>query len=354
MDIEEGQVCMLSFTESVTTLLQTRTRQGTTQSAAICVSANKRRHTGVLTSASTPPSFPPEAPFLIYSITKSFLAATALKLVTQQALELDRPIARWLPTVPHSDRITLRQLLRHVSGLPDYGGIALYHEAVKRGDQPWSDAEFLAHTQSNTLLYPPGQGWQYSNIGYMIIRQLLEIVQKVSLHDILHAEIFAPLGLTNTFVVTSDAQLTQCTFGLSSYLGSPEHPIGVPERYHVDWIAHRVIASTVAEIAQFYEALLDEHLVPASLLREMCTFTPLPSMPDRPFLRPGYGMGLQIDQGWVPGPVYGHSGSGPGVQLHACSLRRRSDPITIVVATTGEDLVLTEEIALNMLEQYAG
>ena len=62
-----------------------------------------------------------DALFLLYSITKPFLAAAALRLVGEGALAVDVPIARWLPAAPHAGEITLRHLLRHESGLPDYG-----------------------------------------------------------------------------------------------------------------------------------------------------------------------------------------------------------------------------------------
>jgi D-alanyl-D-alanine carboxypeptidase len=343
---------MLPFSESVMALVNTPDPTGATPAAAICISDSQQTTTGLLTASSTTPPFTADAPFIMYSITKSLLATTALKLVAKQILDLDLPIVRWLPSLPHARSITLRHLLRHASGLPDYGGLAEYHAAVKRSDQPWSDEEFFKRTQSDQLVYPPGQGWRYSNIGYMVVRQLLEVAQSAPLADILHAEICTPLGLTSTAIITSDTQLAHLTFGPSVELGTPEHPASVAERYHINWVAHRAVASTVREIAQFFEALFDGRLLPVALLREMCTFTPLPTMPDRPVIRPGYGMGLQIDHGWPTGPIYGHSGGGPGAGINVISLRSEPNPITIVVATTREDVAQAEKIAMELLTIY--
>ena len=340
---------MLTFSEATVALLGMDAQPSNTPSAAVCVRTSEQAETGVLTRSSTPP-FSSDAPFIVYSITKSFLAATALKLVARHVLDLDVPIIRWLPAIPHADSITLRHLLRHASGLPDYGGVPAYHDAVQRGDQPWSDAQFLTRSHADTLLFAPGQGWSYSNIGYMVVRQLLETVQTAQLSAIMDAEIFAPLGMTASYVLTTDAQLAQLTFGPSSYLGTAEQPLPVAEHYHIDWVAHRAIASTVAEIAHFFDALLAEQIIPPALLREMCTATPLPVMTDRPVIRPGYGMGLQVDQGWSSGPIYGHSGGGPGAQLTVYSLRSQPQPITVVVASTGEDIAQAEEIAVAVLK----
>lgn len=343
---------MLAFTDADIALLTTHGGPGFTPSAAICVRSRQQSEVGVLTQSSDTPPFAPDAPFVVYSITKTFLATAALKLVAQLTLELDIPIARWLPAIPHANTITLRHLLRHASGLPDYGGVREYHAAVTRGDHPWSDAEYLTHSHAETLLFPPGQGWRYSNIGYMIVRRLLETVQTAPLADVLQAEIFAPLGLLATSVVATDAQLAKLTFGPSSYWGTTEQPVAVAARYHVDWVAHGIVASTVTEIAQFFDALLSGNVLPPALLREMCTYTPLPVMPDRPVLRPGYGMGLQIDHGWPTGPIYGHSGGGPGVNLNAITVRNAVDPITIVVALTAEDIAQAETIAMAMLRHH--
>src|SRR5258707_12774808 len=101
-----------------------------------------------------------------WSFTKTILPSAALVLVRDGRLTLDCPVR---------DRpFTLRQLLQHQSGLVDYGGLAAYHEAVARGDEPWPVSELLRRTDARRLRYEPGQGWGYSNIGYLMVRELIE------------------------------------------------------------------------------------------------------------------------------------------------------------------------------------
>src|SRR5262245_52844703 len=85
----------------------------------------------------------PEAVFPIYSITKTLTAICALRLVELKSLHLDADVRQWLPEVNLPVAMTLTHLLRHTSGLRDYGPLPEYHEAVrKRPERPWTRQEF--------------------------------------------------------------------------------------------------------------------------------------------------------------------------------------------------------------------
>lgn len=331
-------------------LLADRTSPTTATSAAICVRTPDHSLADVLSVEPEVARYTPDASFILYSITKMFLATIALRLVARGILTLDQPIVHWMPQAPHAAEITLRQVLRHASGLPDYGGLPAYHAAVRRGDMPWSDEDYFVNTHADHLLFPPGQGWRYSNIGYLVVRRLLEAVLQTPLSEIVATELCAPLGLSATRVLTRDEDLATLVFGPSIELGREGQPAAVAERYHLGWVAHGVVASTVTETAAVVAALFDEDcLLPPNLLREMCTVTPLPVMPDRPFRRPGYGMGLQIDSGWSNMVIYGHTGGGPGARVCALHGSHPTRPVTVVVATPGEDIAQCEAMALALL-----
>src|SRR5262249_53200366 len=86
-----------------------------------------------------------------WSFTKTVIAAAALKLHEQGQLDLDAQV--------DSYPFTLRQLLRHTAGVGNYGGLAEYHQAVARGDHPWSDDALFARVPPAQLLFQPGGGW---------------------------------------------------------------------------------------------------------------------------------------------------------------------------------------------------
>src|SRR5262245_62130195 len=111
------------------------------------------------------PAWAPDEPaYLAYSITKTITAALLLQLKDEQRLTLDDRLGRWFPRIPGSDRISLRRLLDHTAGIPDYGALASYHDAVRASpSSPWSFERFAAETFEKGLRFDPGTGWAYSN-----------------------------------------------------------------------------------------------------------------------------------------------------------------------------------------------
>jgi len=125
-----------------------------------------------------------EPAFLAYSITKTFTAALILKVSEEGQLSLDDRLARWFPRIAHADRISLRRLLNHTGGIPDYGGLRAYHEDLRSSPSaPWSFERFAAETFDKGLLFEPGQGWAYSNPGYMLLKRVAEEATAVSYRD---------------------------------------------------------------------------------------------------------------------------------------------------------------------------
>ena len=307
---------------------------------------------GVQPDIATPPTI--EARFLVMSITKSLMAVVILRLVEAGTLELDGHLSRWLPDLPHASRITVRQLLQHTSGLPDYGPLADYHEAVRRGDRPWTFNEFLQRTNAEELRFEPGQGWSYSNIGYMVLRRLIETIGKRSFAELISTEVCRPLDLRHTAVVESRAQLQELIPGYSRYLAEKNSPaVDVCDRYDPSWIATGVVASTASDIVRFYRGLFAGALLSPRLLDEMCTIRRAVATHPR-FVTPSYGLGLMADPDCPHGEMYGHNGGGPGYSASAFHFRRPTDHassnITVAVLCNAENTEATESMMLALAE----
>jgi D-alanyl-D-alanine carboxypeptidase len=324
-------------------------RPGAARAAAVAVLGEDGGESMVLAAPGEVAAFTADAPFLIYSLTKSYLAAAALRLCDRGELELDAPITRWLPQAPHARRITTRQLLHHRSGLPDYGGLAEYHQAVRRGGEPWSDAEFLERAGAGQLRFAPGEGWAYSNLGYLLVRQLLAAAGGEPWPAVLRRELFDPLALAHTWVPT-DADLPRLSFGPSPYLAEGAVPGEVQARYRLGWIATGVIASTAGEVARFYHALFAGDLLSPGMGAALREAIPLPEVPGRPWRQPGYGLGVQVDLAARGGPCWGHTGAGPGASASACHRPHPLHPVTVVVLTDGEDVPQAEWMSVAMLD----
>lgn len=287
---------------------------------------------------------PEDASFYIYSVTKTLIAAAVLHQVSQGQLALDVSIQQYWPDFPVATPITLRQILSHTSGLPDYGGLPAYNAAVKATPSaPWSSEAFLAIARTRGLLFDPGQGWSYSNIGYLALKLLLENITGQSLQAVLDQLIFAPLALTQTFVASTLENVTGLTPGYTSLFGNTIQ--NMSQRYHPGWVSHGVVVSTASELAAMIDALLTGQILDPLLVEQMAQ--PVHSLGAHPPLQTvGCGLGLFMDTDSSYGRVIGHNGGGPGYSIaafHFSALAGR--PTTIAAATNREGDNVGVEVA---------
>ena len=120
---------------------------------------------------------PADALFYIYSITKTFVAAWLLR----SGIDLDRPIAATLENLAVPDGVTVRRLLNHTAGVPSYTDLPDYLPAVRRDPgRPWSREEVTRRCCAGPLDFPPGEGWHYSNTGYLLLARLIETIAGAS------------------------------------------------------------------------------------------------------------------------------------------------------------------------------
>lgn len=336
-------------------LLAARIPRG--QAAAMAVRHGHRtRHASLnVQPAAGPQPGGPGPQFLIYSLTKTFIAALALKLCADGRLGLDDSIVRWFPRLEGADRISLRMLLNHTVGIPDYRGLAEYHQSVAAfPSQPWTFEEFTVRTYERGLAYPPGRGWDYSNPAYMLLRRILEEASGEPFSTLLADRIIRPLGLHDTSMATSVGDLARLVPATSRRLSLAGDPMDVRQVYHPGWVAHGVLISTPGDIVHFFHHLLAEGLLPTSLLAEMTRLVPVPGDPSPPWSRRGWGLGLKGGESAAHGALYGHTGEGPGYAacaLHASQLPGGAAMVCVMAAV--EDSDLAERIAFAALDALA-
>jgi D-alanyl-D-alanine carboxypeptidase len=160
-----------------------------------------------LVAASARRAARPSDRFRIGSVTKSFVATVVLQLVGEGRLGLDDPLERWLPgAVPGGERITIRQLLNHTSGLYNYTDALLgpllakptrqaYQQLAARSFAPRA---LVAMATRHRPLFPPGTRFAYSNTNYILLDLVVERVTGARLAAQLHRRIVQPLGLEAT------------------------------------------------------------------------------------------------------------------------------------------------------------
>ena len=134
----------------------------------------------------------PDLPYQIASNSKQFTAMALLLLEDEGKLSLDDHVAKFLPGITGGDRITLRQLLSHTSGLQDF-----WPQDYMFGDmlQPTAPQGIVDKWAKKPLDYEPGSRYQYSNTGYVVAGMIIEKVSGEPLLTYLNRMIFAPLGM---------------------------------------------------------------------------------------------------------------------------------------------------------------
>jgi D-alanyl-D-alanine carboxypeptidase len=306
------------------------------------------------TALSIGTSDPARLRFPIYSITKTITAVCALRLHEMGKLDLDAQVASWFPDLPLHRSITLKHLLCHRSGIPDYGDVEDYHDAVcTHPYAPWTASQILEVTLNRGSRFDPGNGWAYSNTGYMLLRQILESVCAGSFREVVRNLVTVPLGLTDTFIAERMEDWSGCVPGF----GREVHPHGelldVRNRYHFGWVAPGVAISTVEDTTQFFDALFAGKILKESSLQMMLTLTRVPGE-HPPAVTPSYGMGLMADPDAPAGASYGHNGEGPGYSLSSIVIpNARIGRLSVAVFCNSSDGAEPVQIAGSFIARNA-
>lgn len=133
-----------------------------------------------------------DAPYQIASISKQFTAAAILMLQDEGKLSLDDNVAKWVPDITDGDKITIRQLLSHTSGLQDYWPQDYSFAAMEKPITPQGIVDRWA---KKPLDFAPGTQWQYSNTGYVVAGMIVEKAAGKPLLAYLQDKVFKPLGM---------------------------------------------------------------------------------------------------------------------------------------------------------------
>ncbi len=154
----------------------------------------------------------PHALFKIASISKLYVAVAVAKLVNDKRLSLDKTLADYLPElarrIENADQITLRMMVQHRSGIPNFTDTPGYWE-----DPPKSNKENLELVLDKPADFAPGKKYRYSNTNYLLIGEILYKTLGYSHHQYIKSEILAPLGLSHTFSLLSEVNLDDVVSG---------------------------------------------------------------------------------------------------------------------------------------------
>ena len=252
------------------------------------------------------------------SLTKTYVATVVLQLAGEGKLSLGDTVERWLPgLVPGGDKITIRQLLNHSSGVPEFDQDPRVLKPYLAGNlhYHWSPQALVRIALSHKRPFAPGARYSYSNTDYLLVGLIVEAATGRSLAAELAQRIFIPLNLKMTSFQTRPGLVAPYAHGYYVFDKPPATDISGLSPY--PWAAGAIVANA-ADIATFYRALLRGKLLHAKELKEMTTTLAEGSNTDLPGSR--YGLGLES----LPlpcGRAWGHGGNFPGYLAYTLTSR---------------------------------
>jgi D-alanyl-D-alanine carboxypeptidase len=250
----------------------------------------------------------------LQSISKTYMAVAVLKLIEQGKMELNQPIANYLPEkinkyISTPEKITVEMLLNHTSGIPEYNSEPAYISyLLQHPDHYFAPEDYLKYIDRKPLTFAPGTKYSYRNTNYLLLALMADAITGDHAQFIREV-IFKPLGLTNTFYRGDKGYLSYPTL-VNSYWD--RHADGIIENASLlqrnnvqSLVGDDGIVATPMDAVKFLKGLMEGKLISSDMLERMKSWAKDSKG------NPTYGLGL--DHATFIGHIgYGHSGGGIG------------------------------------------
>ena len=291
--------------------------------------------------------------FRLASFTKQFTAACIMLLVHDGKLHYDDHLTDIFPEFPaYGKAITVRNLLNHTSGLPDYEDI-LEKQYPNTSDEKIPqilDAGVLKLLEQQTSgKFPPGSKWEYSNSGYAVLAMIVEKVSGKSFGQFLQQRIFTPLKMTNTLAYEKGKnEVPHRAYGHTKMNGTWRE---TDQSSTSAVLGDGGIYSSLDDLAKWDRALREHTLLSEAEMRPALSPVRLTGGATTPDAKPvSYGFG------WFLDPYKGHrrmSHDGETIGFRTTIQRFPDDQLTVIVLANRADLD-PRVLALKVADLYLG
>ncbi len=301
--------------------------------------------------------------FSIGSVAKIFTAVAILQLKEKGKLKLDDALVKYLPGFRYP-AITIRHLLSHTSGLPDY---ELYGKLVDKNPQKiFANEDILPALQlwEKPPAFTPGEKWQYSNTNFALLSLVVEHVSRITFPDYLTKHIFKPAKMVDTYILTDTMKLPD-TYRVSNHQYAvlfDAEPQEVSSIKKLRWRLYNLsgftgqgnIVTSAKDLLSFDQALYGNKVLNAASLEEAFTPARLNNgencNADIGLGKASYGLGWFIFADTSTGKIVWHGGGVPGAV--AIFLRNITQKKAVIVLDNAfsEGIYQTGFNALNILD----
>src|SRR5581483_3676617 len=221
----------------------------------------------------------PDTKFRLGSITKQFTAASILLLQERGKLNINDPVKKYMPDAPAAwDKITIFHLLTHTAGIPNFTSFPDY---PKLEPFPATAEQLVARFRDKPLDFEPGEKWNYSNSGYVLLGYLIEKITGGSYQKFVSQNIFEPLGMKDSGYDSNAAILPHRASGYS------REPNGLANAGFINMtvpLSAGGLYSTTGDLLKWEQGLFGWKVLQAASIEKMTT----------PF-KNDYAFGLQVE-----------------------------------------------------------
>lgn len=290
--------------------------------------------------------------FQLASLSKVFTAIAIMQLAEKESIRLDDPLIKYFPNFPYVD-ITIRQILSHTSGLPDF--IEIYRE---KSSHPLNNSDIIpALVRFGALSSAPGENFHYSSIGYALLANLVEKISGQSFPEYIQEKICKPAGMLHSYV-------------LSPYIIHPDSLRAVNYRSHgadpltsddsirtvleSPWqtiVGPGLMVSSAVDLLLFSEALFANKILSARTQEEMYTVVKLKdgedTKLDRAPIYQALGWGIDIDQS--SGKIVSHNGGSMGISTILLRNLKTRQTVIVLENTDNMGILAFGVNAMNIL-----
>lgn len=285
----------------------------------------------------------PDTILAIGSVTKTFTAAAILQLRDGGKLGLDDDITKWLPDFDtHGNKITLRHLLSHTSGIANITEMAELRALRLMRNATVTRNEVYKVINRQPFQFPTGTLQIYSNTNYWLLGLVIEKAGGTSYEDYIEKKLFAPMGLTRSMYCNSAESVERRAFGYGMRNGATRR---VPEIVHTGTYAAGALCSTAEDMVRWLQALHGGKVLAAKSYKELVAPTKLN---DGTATR--YALGLTVGADSRGLHYIGHSGGGFGFSSEARWYPKAK--LAVVVMTNSEPdnvTAVTEALAAELM-----
>lgn len=299
-----------------------------------------------VTDIETGTQLSPDSRFRAGSTIKPFIATVVLQLVEKGTLSLDDAMTEMLPEevtsrFTDSDEITLRMLLNHTSGIPEWISPEVIERIGANPEKVWEVGEFLDLASAQLATFPPGGGWSYSNTGYNLLGVIIEQATDQSWRKDVRERVIEPLDLDHTSLPEpGDIAIEGAFMHGYGIFGGEVMDLSFIDPSMAGAAGGGALVTTVTDLAEFMVALRA-----GVLFENPGTFGEMANFVDATYIggQVGYGLGLQ--RSVLPGglELIGHAGGTAGYtsfigffpQLElsiALAISDQSDPMPVILS----------------------